>query len=95
MESIQRCSEKLRHWNRFEFGNVQTKLSKTHTRLKHLQELDSLLLDHDQQKEAHREVQNWLEKDKLMWKYRSRVLWLKEGDKKLKHFLQRASSIRS
>lgn len=36
----------------------------------------------------------WLEKDKLIWRQRSRVLWMLEGNRNSKYFHQKALSRR-
>lgn len=88
------CGEHLRQWSKTRFKHVQTNLRKAQSNLKNLLTLDPLFSKQDEHCKERREDQSWLEKDKLMWRQRSRIMWLIEGCWNSKYFHQKASNCR-
>lgn len=56
--------------------------------------MDLPLLNREQQNEARKVVQEWLEKDVLMWHQRYGVMWFTKWEEKSRYFHQKASSRR-
>jgi hypothetical protein len=88
----------LKKWNVNEFGNIHFK----HQKLLHsLHELESLgerrVLSEDEKNERIRlisDLETNMHLDEICWRQKSRVKWLKEGDKNTKYFHTVANSHR-
>ncbi|XP_042954684.1 uncharacterized protein LOC122291103 [Carya illinoinensis] len=81
MRKIQHCGEKLTVWNKNSFGHVQRNLRKAKERLFIAHQADPLSYDRQKIQEARNEVQKWLARSEVMWRQRSKALWLAKGDK--------------
>jgi hypothetical protein len=88
----------LKKWNEEVFGNIECSKSKL---LDDLRELDAIEEDRvlDSAKlakkgEVSRELEACLLMDEVSWRQKSKILWLKEGDKCSKFFHSMANSHR-
>ena len=79
----------LHDWSKEKFGSVRKKLEELRCQLSDLQSR----MDDDsreQAKEVAREMNEMLYREEMMWLQRSRISWLREGDKNTKFFHQKA-----
>lgn len=78
---------KLQFWNKRCFGNVKRKIEAARSRMQSLLISEPDCLQSSLHKAARTEMNKWLERNEIMWRQRSKVLWLKDGDKNTKFFI--------
>lgn len=94
MQLNSRCGVKLQKWNKKRFENVQRCIQKANLQLHQAQNFMQDPLQSEKLSRAWREVHVWIEREEMIWKQRSRVQWLREGDKNTKFFHTKASNRR-
>ncbi|KAL9690786.1 hypothetical protein QQ045_011196 [Rhodiola kirilowii] len=86
---------RLGEWNRITFGNVATKLKEARTEFEKLdivQEQRDLSPEEQMRKAAlQSRIWNLEAQDERMWRQKSRVKWLKEGDQNTSYFHRMAT----
>lgn len=94
MYRLKNCQLSLQSWNLRVFGNVNRILKQKQDRLQQLENLSRLLENAEEIQGLRKEINKLLVMEEIMWSQRSRVLWIKWGDRNMKFFRATASQRR-
>uniref|UniRef100_A0A2N9G6K5 Reverse transcriptase domain-containing protein n=1 Tax=Fagus sylvatica TaxID=28930 RepID=A0A2N9G6K5_FAGSY len=90
-EKIHECRRDLRVWSRTNFRNIKQQIRETEDQLKQAEANSMRGHDHAQVIILKEKLQILLAKDERVWKQRSRVEWLREGDQNTRYFHSKAT----
>lgn len=90
INNIKQCADNLQVWHQSKFGSLAKDIKVTHQRIEHLHNIQDQLEDINEIKFMENNLNDLLLKEEIFWKQRSRVSWLKEGDRNTRFFHQSA-----
>ncbi|CAM8931867.1 unnamed protein product [Rhodiola kirilowii] len=94
MDKLEGLKQPIRKWNRTMFGDVNKHLNDLRGRLSEIRQLPRTDDNITAEEHIEKEIDEWLHREELMWRQRSRVSWLKEGDNNTSFFHRKATSRR-
>uniref|UniRef100_A0A2N9FQS3 Reverse transcriptase domain-containing protein n=1 Tax=Fagus sylvatica TaxID=28930 RepID=A0A2N9FQS3_FAGSY len=76
----------LKKWNRDSFGHCQTRIKEILNQIEEEQLKERTECNARLEARLQRDLNEWLRRNEVMWKQKSREMWLKDGDKNSKFF---------
>ena len=86
VQKYQNVRKKLISWNKMVFGFAKTRIQEIEKLIRKIQSLDPSQENLEIEASLNLELNEWLEREEVKWRQKSRELWLREGDRNSKFF---------
>ena len=94
IKKIQNCGEVLLKWSEISFGSVRCELKEKRKLLSKAKLAASRGGDVDRVRRLEHEINLLLDRESQMWSQRSKIQWLRDGDRNTQYFHSKASEQR-
>ncbi|GLT29959.1 hypothetical protein SLA2020_047870 [Shorea laevis] len=81
LQKVKACSIGLESWNSQHFGSVERRLEQCSQSLEALSHCPDPETACHEEKRILTEMEEWLEREEVMWRQRSREIWIQERDR--------------
>ena len=85
-KKIKRVANELKSWNKNHFGYAKTRIKELEKLIEEARGRDSTKENLEIEAALCLELEEWMEKEELKWKQKSKELWFWEGDRNSKFF---------